>query len=120
MGRNDRYVPVAEKRLESRFWPENLEDILDIGPRFLTVTPPFDEELLDYICNIYRPFLTLAGRKEDHAPSAKLRLSLSSRTSRFRRPLALEVFTGLSRENPSGGTSFTHPSLWGEAMIKLN
>jgi hypothetical protein len=48
MGRNDRHVPIVEKRLERRFWPENLEDILDIGSRFLTVTPPFDEELLNY------------------------------------------------------------------------
>ena len=66
MGRNDRYAPIAEKRIERRFWPENLEDILDIGPRLLPVTPPFDEELLDYICNIYQPFLALSGRKEGH------------------------------------------------------
>lgn len=48
VGRNDRYVPIAEKRFERRFWPENLEDISNVGSRFLTVTPPFDEELLDY------------------------------------------------------------------------
>lgn len=45
------YVPIVEKRFERRLWPENLEDILDVGSRFLSVTPPFDEELFDYICN---------------------------------------------------------------------
>ena len=65
MGRNDRYAPIAEKRIERRFWPENLEDILDVGSGFLTVTPPFDEELLDYICNMYWPFFKdTSGRKE--------------------------------------------------------
>lgn len=51
MGRRDKYIPVVEKRLQRRFWPENLEDILDIGSCLLTVTPPFDEELLDYVCS---------------------------------------------------------------------
>lgn len=49
MGRNDRHVPIAEKRFERRFWPENLEDISNVGPHFLAVTPPFDEKLLDYM-----------------------------------------------------------------------
>lgn len=49
MGRRGKYTPIVEIRFEPRFWPENLEDILDVGPRFLTMTPPFDEELLYYI-----------------------------------------------------------------------
>ena len=51
MDRRDGSVPIVEIRLERRFWPKNLEDILDFGSRFLTVAPPFDKELLDYICN---------------------------------------------------------------------
>lgn len=110
-----KYVPITEIRLEHRFWPENLEDISDVGSCFLAMAPSLNKELFHYICNISRP---LCWRQDDHAPSANLGLSLSSRTSRFRRPF--EVFTGLSRENSSGGTSFTHSSLREEAMIRLN